>query len=262
MPPRLKTNLHTHTVRCRHAADVPDRAFVEAAIEAGVETLGFSDHCPWPDFPEDWDSHIRMPAREVPGYFESIAALREEFAGRIRILIGFEAEHLPKHIPAQDALFERYRPDYLILGQHFLGEEWDNVWCGFAGESESALARYVERVIAGLETGRYLYLAHPDVARFTGPEAVWEKHMRPLCEWLAAHDSPVEVNLLGLATRRHYPSDRFLRLAASCGCRAVLGVDAHDPAQFLDPAPEALARAMCARAGLALGEPTLPNAPR
>ena len=44
----MLVNLHTHTRRCRHAAKEPDRAWVEAALAAGVRTLGFSDHCPWP----------------------------------------------------------------------------------------------------------------------------------------------------------------------------------------------------------------------
>ena len=258
----MLVNLHTHTRRCRHAANEPDRAWVEAAIAAGIRTLGFSDHCPWPRTPPlpppGFRSGARMDPEEAEDYVSSLLALREEYAGRIDILVGFEVEHAPWRIASQEELFSRFPLDYLILGQHWLGEEWEGTWVGSPSPDESRLACYVDRCIEGLESGRYLYLAHPDVIHFTGPDAVYERHMGRLCDWLAAHGSPVEVNLLGIWSHRNYPSDRFFRLAAERGCRAILGVDAHDPARLLDPAPEAEARALCERCGLAVGEAPLP----
>ena len=41
----MKHNYHTHTVRCRHAQNT-EREYIEAAIAAGIETLGFADHAP------------------------------------------------------------------------------------------------------------------------------------------------------------------------------------------------------------------------
>ncbi len=129
----MLANLHTHTRRCRHAAKEPDRAWVEAAIGAGIRTLGFSDHCPWPRDappvpPPGFRSGVRMDPEETGGYVESLLALREEYAGRIRILIGFEVEHLPARIAAQDGLFAPFPVDYLICGQHYVGDgsdEWN-----------------------------------------------------------------------------------------------------------------------------------------
>ena len=43
----LKCNYHTHTTRCKHAFG-EDEAFVQAAITAGFDVLGFADHAPWP----------------------------------------------------------------------------------------------------------------------------------------------------------------------------------------------------------------------
>lgn len=262
METRLSANLHTHTRRCRHAADLDDRAWVEAALAAGIRVLGFSDHCPWPRVeplpPPGFRSGVRMDPEETAGYVESLLALREEYKGRIDIRIGFEVEHaLPPRIAAQDALFAPFPVDYLICGQHYLGDgsdEWKGDWSGSPTQDESRLEAYVARCLDAMASGRYLYLAHPDVLNYVGPDDVYGRHMSRLCEWLAAHDSPVEVNLLGIHGKRHYPSERFLRIAADCGCKAVLGVDAHDPARLLDPVPEAEARAMCARAGLPVVE--------
>lgn len=257
-------NLHTHTRRCRHAANEPDRAWVEAALAAGVRTLGFSDHCPWPRTPplppDGFRSGVRMDPEETEGYVASLLALREEFAGRIDILVGFEVEHLPWRVAAQDELFARFPVDYLILGQHHLGDEWADGYVGAPSPSEERLAAYVDRCIEGMETGRYLYLAHPDVLNFTGPDEAYARHMGRLCDWLAAHDSPVEVNLLGVADGRHYPSERFLRLAAEHGNWATIGVDAHRPAALLEArfGAEDRARALCGRCGVPLREPVLP----
>ena len=38
-------NYHTHTTRCHHAVN-SDEEYIQAAIEAGIKYLGFSDHAP------------------------------------------------------------------------------------------------------------------------------------------------------------------------------------------------------------------------
>ena len=43
----MKANYHTHTWRCNHASG-NERQYVENAIKAGLEVLGFADHTPYP----------------------------------------------------------------------------------------------------------------------------------------------------------------------------------------------------------------------
>lgn len=259
----MLANLHCHTFRCRHAAKVPDRDFAEAAIAAGYRTLGFSDHCPWPwapgEVPEGYRSGIRMDASETGEYVESLLSLRAECAGRLDVLIGFEVEHQPARIAAQDELFSRFPLDYLIMGQHFFGDEWEADWSGNPTEDESRLSRYVDLCIEGLSSGRYLYLAHPDTLRFVGDDRIYARHMGRLCDFMRDHGFPVEMNLLGLADGRHYPSERFLRVVAEHGNWATVGVDSHRPEALLGAAPvEARAREMCEKFGIEMREPPLP----
>ena len=46
-------NYHTHTYRCGHASDSSDQEYVDAARNAGISTLGFSDHIPNTDLEYD-----------------------------------------------------------------------------------------------------------------------------------------------------------------------------------------------------------------
>ena len=73
----MKTNYNTHTYRSKHAMGNDER-YVEAAISAGIEILGFSDHTPWPHFPADYDSHVRMEPMYLPEYCQSVRRLREK----------------------------------------------------------------------------------------------------------------------------------------------------------------------------------------
>ena len=62
----LQRNYHTHTYRCQHATgDVID--YAKAAIEAGLTTLGMSDHAALPD--NRWNN-VRMSMPELDDYEE------------------------------------------------------------------------------------------------------------------------------------------------------------------------------------------------
>lgn len=228
----MYANYHTHTARCQHA-EGEDREYVEAAIQAGIKILGFSDHCPW-IFPNGYISGIRMQPSQVEDYFSSLNALKQEYQKDISILIGFEAEYDPTLIEAQDKLLSDYPVDYMILGQHFLGTETDDLYVGAPTRDEAILKRYVDTVIEGMSTGRYLYLAHPDVIHFTGADDIYEKHMMRLCKYLKEQNIPIEINMLGAFQGRHYPSDRFLGIAKKAGNSCIIGIDAHVPEQLLN----------------------------
>ena len=162
----LLANYHTHTARCRHAWG-EDKEYVENAIQEGMKVLGFSDHCPW-IFPKDYVSHTRMEPQELDGYFYALEALRQEYARDITIYIGFESEYIPELMEEQNQLLDGYPVDYMILGEHFTASEVTGPYTGFPTESEQDLEKYVDLCIAGMETGKYVYVAHPDLIHYTG----------------------------------------------------------------------------------------------
>ena len=91
----MLTNYHTHTRRCGHAVG-EDREYAEAAVQAGLKILGFSDHAPQ-IFPDGYYSSFRMRPEELKGYVESVLSLRKEFAGTLEIPLGLELEYYPRH---------------------------------------------------------------------------------------------------------------------------------------------------------------------
>ena len=228
-------NLHTHTKRCNHATG-EDREYVEAAIRAGMTTLGFTDHCPQ-FFPvEGYYSHFRMRPEQAAEYAESIHALQKEYAADIRILLGFEAEYYPE---TYAALMQFIRPlglDYMIMGQHFVGNEYDegSYYVAAEGKKEAYLERYVSQVKEGLSTGAFAYLAHPDIVWYTGEHDYYIQQMSELCRFAKERDIPLEYNLLGYVNKRPYPAPAFWDIVAGTGNKVVIGYDAHSPEALLN----------------------------
>ena len=229
----IKANYHTHTTRCQHAVGT-EREYIEAAISAGYTTLGFSDHVPMP-YPEGIRSRIRMGMEELPDYISTLLKLREEYADRIRILIGFEVEYFPEYHKALMKALSAYPIDYLILGQHYVPDEFEGFYSGSATDDEEHLKSYVDLTIQGMETGLFSYLAHPDLIHYKGPKEIYRKHMERICRASNDLGIPLEVNILGFYTGRHYPCDMFYKLAVECGCRFILGIDAHNPDMMKQP---------------------------
>ena len=69
----------------------------------------------------------------------------------------------------------------------------------------------------------------------------------------AATISP-EINLLGLGEGRHYPNERFWTIAGETENRAIIGVDAHDPASIGKHRIFEAALALAERCGLEVEE--------
>ncbi len=241
-------NYHTHTPRCRHAIG-EEREYIENAIKAGMKILGFSDHSPQV-FDDGFESYIRMTPEEACEYVSKLRGLAEEYKDDINILVGFEAEYYPDIFYRLRELSRELKIDYLILGQHCLESEPLNLWSTVPRSENKWLTKYVDNVICGMSTEAFTYLAHPDVIRFTGDKEFYKVEMTRLCRAAKAFSVPLEVNMLGLADGRHYPSDRFYRIAAEVGNELVIGCDAHEPSALLDLEAQKKTREFAEKYGL------------
>lgn len=246
----MVANYHTHTWRCGHA-EGRELDYVQKAVETGLETLGFSDHTPYDFFDsEPRNRPMRMKPEELPEYAASIRRLAGEYRDRLQILLGVEAEYYPKYFPRLLELLKENGIQYMILGQHFLGNEIGEPYSGRPSSDPKVLERYVAQTAEALDTGLFTYFAHPDLIHFVGDSAVYEREMRKLCRAASKAGTPLELNLLGIRENRHYPDERFWRLAAEEGCAVLLGCDAHTPEDVIDPESERKALSLVERLGL------------
>ncbi len=268
----MKHNYHSHTVRCGHAVGT-EREYIETGIKNGLITIGFSDHSPFL-FWKERDGGMKIDREKAADYFKTLGELRQEYRithPEIYIPVGFEFEYFPgafdSYIEEADSCAavlpdgERVGIEYLILGQHFTGFGSENGgYSGMPGDSEKRLASYVEAVIAGMETGKFTYLAHPDLINFTGSVQVYEKHMREIPIAAKKLGIPLEINLLGLHEHRNYPNDLFWHMVSETGNLVVMGCDAHAPERVGNPELISEGEAFAKRFGLqVLDELTLRN---
>lgn len=228
-------NFHTHTFRCKHATGTVSD-YAKAAVDAGFTDLGMSDHSPLPDgfWPES-----RMHLTEYPDYRAEITAARHEFPG-LKIWAGLECEGNANYFPFyRDTYLSESPLDYLVGAVHFYqdGTEIRGAWDGM---TPSQLASYVATFIQAMESGLFLFMAHPDVFANDYPrwDATATAAARDISRASVALGVPLEINTNGMrkpkvpgdqGPRWPYPIEPFWAVAAEEGVTAVVSSDAHRP---------------------------------
>lgn len=248
----MKANYHTHTWRCNHASGT-EREYVEAALQRGLDILGFSDHTPYP-FPWYHLSWFRMGKDQLSEYIVTLQDLRQEYRNQIEIHIGLEAEYYPAYFPELRSMLRDSGVEYLLLGQHYLDNEIGAHYSGSATADPMLLRKYCRQTMDAMQTGLFSYFAHPDLIHFTGDCGIYTEHIRRLCQEAKNCGIPLEWNLLGYEKRKHYPNRRFWEIGAEENCTVILGCDTHDPAALIHRESELRAREMIQELGLKLIE--------
>lgn len=223
-------NYHTHTIRCKHAQGT-EREYIEEAIKAGYKVLGFSDHGTY-IVDDDFVYRVRMLPNEVSEYIDTLKALREEYKNDIEIHIGFELEYYPSHFDKTIEFLKQFDYEYLILGQHYTDDGKERSHVMKKGNGDDVLERYVEQVVAGIKTGRFSYVAHPDVLNYEGSDENYAAQMRKICVAAKEMDIPLELNCLGVRSERCYPNEKFWEIASEVGNSVIIGLDAHEADVF------------------------------
>ena len=223
----MKTNLHTHTYRCGHASGSAEE-YIIRAIENGITVLGFSEHVPFL-FPNGEENLTHLQLKDVKDYFTELRLLREKYKDKINIHIGYEMEYFPQYFKEMYSMAKEQGAEYLLLGQHRVGNEYPcGHWIGMVRRPVEDLVEYVDYSIAGMKTGVFTYLCHPDIIDATDDMERYIAEMTRLCMAAKEYDMPLEINFFGIRDNRFYPFEEFWKIAGSIGCKAVFGFDAHD----------------------------------
>ncbi len=237
----MKTNYHTHTQRCLHAQGT-EEDYIQAALEAGVSVLGFSDHAPFPDH----DYGYRMPYSELDAYFSAVDRLAKVHSSDIIIKKSLEIEYLPQYRGYYEEILTRYAPDYLTLGEHFFLDSAGRMYNITTQATDTGIyLAYARAVAEALKTGCFQIVAHPEI--FTMNHFAWDRNCdaasETIIEAAAAAGAILEFNANGFRRGLHdypdgrrymYPHMNFWKKVAGTGIPVIIGSDCHNPSQVWD----------------------------
>ncbi|MFK7696278.1 histidinol-phosphatase [Paenibacillus sp. HJGM_3] len=238
----MRFDYHTHHTRCGHATgDIRD--YIEAAIERGLTYIGISDHSPF--FGEEADQFrpgIAMAKSEFPNYVREVLRLKEEYRGRITVLLGVESDFFPEHAEIYREVYAAYPLDYIIGSVHVSGGRSIFDRTRWEGIDDAGLLRDKEahfRLVAeSARSGMFDILGHIDAIKGYRPDisevrtSVVDETLRTIAE----HDVAIEINTSGKGKScgGWYPSFEILERACHFGVKPTFGSDSHTPERVAD----------------------------
>lgn len=249
-------NYHSHTYRCGHAdLDVTDEDYIKDYIKMGFEKIAFTDHCPEKN-EIDVRPNIRMKYEERKEYLDSIKTLKEKYADKIKIEIGYEIEYLPNE---EENLIElKKETNKIILGQHFIYD--NNNELKILGKDEytdDELIKYAKYIEKAMELNLPDIIAHPDMYMLNRKNfgEIESKIANMICKSAEKYNIPLEINLNNIFANTYfenkklnnesferqkeklknvfYPCEKFWSIATQYDIKVLYGIDTHHKGQIL-----------------------------
>jgi len=238
---KILSSPHNHTTYVDGKNTAPEMA--RAAFEKGFVSFGFSEHGMQP-----FDGAYCLSPETDAAYRAEVIALRDEYAGRMRIWLGVERD-------ARSDL-DRASYDYVIGSAHYLpaGDGFIAVDSteenlrrliaeGFGGDPYRMTAAYFQALADYVESFRPEIIGHFDLvkkmnARFGFFDESDRRYTGPALEALmraAKTGALLEVNTGAIARgwrKDPYPSPMLIRAWREAGGRAIVSGDCHDAAHI------------------------------
>jgi histidinol-phosphatase (PHP family) len=205
--------------------------FVEAARDAGVDEIGFTEHAYYfAQLRTLWSVpyQVERCVYDLDAYVGAVLQARET---GLPVKLGLELDFVPGREDETRALLAPYPWDYLLGSVHFvdgLGIDGAPRLADAVGVEEM-WRRYFEMLARAAHSGLFDSLSHPDLAKVFGDRLDFD--YADVSDAIADSGVAVEVSTAGLRkpVGELYPHPDFL---AECRARAVpvtLGSDAHVP---------------------------------
>ena len=239
-PVNYLVNYHTPTAYCRHAGGTAED-YAQEAFRKGLETLGFSDHLPFPGDPFGY----RMPYEEIGAYITDVYREKERYKGRMEILCGFEGEYIRGKEDFYEELLTAGGCDYLLMGQHMYLDRLGQLCYAGGLSGTEQYPDYAESLAEGMKTGYFCCVAHPDYMFINS--FAWDGNCERACDIIidaaVKEGCLLEYNANGYrrgvdefedGLRLQYPHRRFWERAAGAGVPVLIGSDCHSPEKLYD----------------------------
>jgi len=227
---------HMHTPRCNHAVGEV-RAYAESAVQRGLKEIGMSDHSPMPN---GFDAAWRMDLSELPSYLREVETVREEFASKLVMRVGLEADFHPGTEDAVQLMIDSYDWDYVMGSVHYI-DDWafdnpDEIERWNTMNPEDAYCDYFDLVARSAATEMFDIIGHPDLIKKFGQRAPEgskrvDKAESLMLEAVKASGTVLEISSAGLRkpVAEVYPNSRIVKKAVAMGIPFCFGSDAHAP---------------------------------
>jgi histidinol-phosphatase (PHP family) len=230
---------HVHTSRCGHAGG-STRDFVGRAIAVGLGEIAITDHIPLYFLPgAGRDPSLAMQEDEFEGYLEEVLALQREYAGRIAVRLGLEADFAEGHEDMLARWLAKADWDLVLGSVHWVAGDWIDApgsAARFEREGVERLYREYYRLLArAAESGFFDVLTHFDLPKKHGhrPALPLEEAEGKAIEAARRGGCAVEISSAGLRkpVGELYPEPRLLRKIVAAGIPVTFSSDAHAPAE-------------------------------
>lgn len=232
-------DFHAHSTYSDGSAFEP---MLEAAVDAGLEGVGFADHCSLTRDPE-WREQRDRYARHFDLTYErrraALELLREQHD--IAIYDAVEVDYEPGLETDIEAFLRDAEFDYALGSVHYVGEH-----VAFAREDFSApdapepsafVADYYDAVVRLVESELFDVAAHVDLVE-AHPQLVGlrsDEHVDRLVDALANSRTVPEVNAkraMRDGKPDFHPNGDLFDALAERGVRFTVGTDTHRPEEF------------------------------
>lgn len=244
-----RRDLHVHTPYCGHAAG-PMEAYVLAAIERGLEEIGFLAHV---ESGVTGRAPTWLTPEQLDVYWAEGRELSRRYEGQIRVSLGVEAGVNIDSLDGLRELLARHRWDRVGLSYHYLMRPEERARFNICSRREAGGGefdeetvvrinhRYFEHLRDAVAELRPTFVCHLDVTRRYLPDVCTHPQIEPLVhrllQTMAEADTAVEINTAGFVHRpggvsHAYPTEWILVEALRLGLDVAICSDSHHPSEI------------------------------
>lgn len=238
----FRQNLHTHSTYCDGNDSLRD--IIEAAIKAGLESIGFSAHS-YTGLSFD-ESAIKRDS--IRSYISELDTLKAEYRDRIRIYTGFEYDS--RAIDEAEDQYDKSSIDYSIgsvhilhySGHYFIADYSKKALSDaidFFGSERNMVLNFFEEVVRFAYMSDYDIVGHFDlIEKFSEQggisfsEKPWYRKMATeAIDAVASRGKIFEVNTGAMARgyrTQPYPADFLLHHLKDSGAHITISSDCHN----------------------------------
>lgn len=235
----IKADTHLHTCYS-HARNTPFEMYA-AALAAGLDLIGFSEHSPRPDGFDYADEYRDKLVRHLSDYINRVTDLREQ-TGSCRVLLGMEIDWLSGEEAFTAKSCRQFDFNYLLGSVHFI-DRWgfDNDSGSWQNASQEQCEKWYEQYFDSwqkmLASGLFNIASHPDLIKIFTPDQfhIWlakpesRQLIRQCLQTLKNSGMAMEISSAGLRKPcgEIYPCAPIMAMAAELELPISFASDAH-----------------------------------